>query len=246
MPFNDCGEAIAALKPLLLAHRGTFEGSQYFPGNNQLGWEQVAGMDAHAVLEMDVWQTSNSVPTFFHNKTLDSDTNATGTIASHPWSYIKDHKYDNGQPIPGYVDVRQVADKFPYVIFVVDLKANLNETAWGKLAADWVNFKGRVIFYSSTDNAYTLEAKAKGYATAYYLDGGQPKPSVATILKYGTYAYTGSASAYTQAQRDAMKANGIRIIGWGQDSTAWQNEFNAGAWAVSTNLGDKYLAWSPS
>lgn len=239
------GAGVVPTTPLSLAHRGTFIGSQYYPGNNVGAWNQIAAADPNVIVEMDQWETTDHVPTYHHDPTLDADTNGTGKISSHSWSYIAAHKYDNGQAIPGYMQVISgLLAKYPYAYAVIDLKANPSSTAWNKLTGHLGPYKSRIVYYSSTSNAYTLTAKAHGFQTAYYQDGGAgAMPSVSTIEKYGTYAYTGGIQQYTASQRTDMGNAGIRVIGWGQDPVTWQEQADLGAWAVSSDHADQYNAW---
>jgi glycerophosphoryl diester phosphodiesterase len=107
--------------PLALAHRG---GAAYPPNvgleNTMAAFGQAVEM-GYRYLETDVHATRDGRVVAFHDAVLDRVTDASGSIASLPWSVVREARVGSREPVPLLADL---FERWPEVRVNIDIKAD--------------------------------------------------------------------------------------------------------------------------
>ena len=137
------------------AHRGL---SSTYPQNTLLAFEEAAKQDYIYGIETDVQRTSDGVLVLYHDATLDTLTDGTGSVSSHTYAELQTYSYTNtagateypGQKIAKLEDYLKICRKYgkvPYIELKILTNEGLSETV---NMVKKMGFKNRAVFTSFT------------------------------------------------------------------------------------------------
>lgn len=204
--------------PLVMAHRS---GAAVYPQSTIEGYDATL-REGNILLEMDVRKTSDGVLVVFHDDTVDSLTDGTGSIESKTWAEVRALNIDIG---PAYFGLAwpaalkipafsEVLERYKGVaVFIVEDK---NPTANIPAVMAAISAAGvpprQVLLQRGMDGiAHLTAAASAGYGCMMLTTNGS-ELSAATLAAAGVRYVGADYAAFPQAKYNEMTAAGITPV----------------------------------
>lgn len=218
--------------PALIAHRGAGAGPV---GGSRAAFPAALKAGASG-LEFDVRFTRDGVPVVYHDASITSGTNGSGTISGKTYRTLMRYRIDHARTGQRYIPtLRQVLHDTPSAkLLIVELKTKPTARQLRTfLAAINDHRPSRVIVESFSADTLAMVAKAQP-SLRRALISWDAVP-VETVRKAGT-AYIPNARVITPEYVTALHAAGVKVYPWTVNNpTAWRDMASAGVDGTMTD-----------
>ncbi|MEZ5012905.1 MAG: glycerophosphodiester phosphodiesterase family protein [Chitinophagales bacterium] len=206
----------------------------YTPLDTYDGYIKALAMDAIDGVEMDVQLSADSTLVLYHDKFLESRTDAEGLIITKTAEKLAKYHYPKawynfdkgGQSIPQLLDIlTMLKEKMPEGTFVLDLKlypGNMDKEIYMALYADAVV---GTVHATETDSNVTIEStdihmlkllKERDPDLHYFLYTGSMETGIPLAVEYALYGITIKYENTTALWVRRAHENGLRVAVWGE------------------------------